>query len=52
MAKFTANTLKAKKAAIMLDFNSPYSRGLSEFFELSFAKLDGKIVVEAILFAG
>ncbi len=46
MARFTANTLKAKTAAIMLDFNSPYSRGLSEFFELSFAKLDGKIVAK------
>jgi branched-chain amino acid transport system substrate-binding protein len=30
----------------MLDFNSPYSRGLTEFFELSFAKLDGQIVVK------
>jgi len=46
MAKFAANTLKAKKAAIMLDFNSPYSRGLSDFFEFSFAKLDGQIVVK------
>jgi branched-chain amino acid transport system substrate-binding protein len=46
MARFTANTLKGKTAAIMLDFNSPYSRGLSEFFKLSFAKLDGKIVAE------
>ena len=46
MAKFAAHTLKAKKAAIMLDFNSPYSRGLTEFFELSFAKLDGHIVVK------
>jgi branched-chain amino acid transport system substrate-binding protein len=46
MAKFAANTLKAKKAAIMLDFNSPYSRGLTEFFESSFAKLDGQIVVK------
>jgi branched-chain amino acid transport system substrate-binding protein len=46
MARFTANTLKAKTAAIMLDFNLPYSRGLSEFFELSFAKLDGKIVAK------
>lgn len=44
MAKFAANTLKAKKAAIMLDFNSPYSRGLTEFFELSFAKLGGQVV--------
>ncbi len=46
MAKFAASTLKAKKAAIMLDFNSPYSRGLTEFFEFSFAKLDGQIVIK------
>src|SRR4029078_12651170 len=46
MAKFAANTLKAKKSAIMLYFNSPYSRGLTDFFELSFAKLDGQIVVK------
>ena len=46
MAKFAANTLQAKKAAIMLDFNSPYSRGLTEFFEFSFAKLGGEIVVK------
>ena len=44
MAKFAANTLKAKKAAIMLDFNSPYSRGLTEFFESSFKKLGGDII--------
>lgn len=44
MAKFAANTLKARKAAIMLDFNSPYSRGLTEFFEASFKKLGGTIV--------
>lgn len=46
MAKFAANTLKAKRAAIMLDFNSPYSRGLTDFFEFSFAKLGGEIVVK------
>jgi branched-chain amino acid transport system substrate-binding protein len=44
MAKFAANTLKAKKAAIMLDFNSPYSRGLTEFFEAGFTKLGGQVV--------
>lgn len=44
MAKFAANTLKAKSAAIMLDFNSPYSRGLTEFFEKSFTKLGGQVV--------
>ena len=46
MAKFAANTLKAKNAAIMLDFNSPYSRGLTEFFEKSFTKLGGKVVTK------
>ena len=44
MAQFAANTLKAKKAAIMLDFNSPYSRGLTEFFEASFTKLGGQVI--------
>ena len=46
MARFAANSLKAKTAAIMVDFNSPYSRGLTEFFEFSFAKLNGHIVVK------
>jgi branched-chain amino acid transport system substrate-binding protein len=44
MAKFAANSLKAKTAAVMLDFNSPYSRGLTEFFEASFKRLGGQIV--------
>ncbi|HEY6119584.1 MAG TPA: ABC transporter substrate-binding protein [Pyrinomonadaceae bacterium] len=44
MAKFAFNTLKAKKAAIMLDFNSPYSRGLTDFFEAAFKKFGGQIV--------
>src|SRR5258706_16420240 len=44
MAKFAVNTLKAKRAAIMLDFNSPYSRGLMDFFWFSFLKLGGEIV--------
>ena len=44
MARFAINTLKAKKAAIVFDFNAPYGRGLTDFFELSFAKLGGEIV--------
>ena len=44
MATFAANTLKAKKAAILFDFNAPYGRGLTEFFESSFHKLGGEIV--------
>ena len=46
MAKFAANTLHAKKAAIMEDFNSPYSRGLTEFFESSFTKLGGQVITK------
>jgi branched-chain amino acid transport system substrate-binding protein len=44
MASFAAHTLKAQKAAILFDFNSPYGRGLTDYFELSFAKLGGRIV--------
>ena len=46
MARFAAQTLGAKKAAILFDFNSPYGRGLSDFFELSFSKLGGQIVAK------
>ena len=46
MAKFSANNLKAKKAAILYDFNSDYSRGLREFFTRSFKQLGGQIVAE------
>jgi branched-chain amino acid transport system substrate-binding protein len=44
MARFAANTLKAKTAAILFDFNSTYGRGLTDYFELSFAKLGGHVV--------
>lgn len=44
MARFAISTLKARKAAILYDFNSSYGRGLAEDFELSFAKLGGEIV--------
>jgi branched-chain amino acid transport system substrate-binding protein len=46
MAKFAANNLKAKKAAILYDFNSDYSRGLREFFTRSFKASGGQIVAE------
>ena len=46
MAKFAVHTLKAKRAAIMLDFNSPYSHGLSDFFEFSFVKFGGENVIK------
>ncbi|MCM3869496.1 MAG: ABC transporter substrate-binding protein [Pyrinomonadaceae bacterium] len=45
MAKFAYDSvLQAKTAAIMLDFNSPYSRDLTDFFELSFTKHGGRVV--------
>lgn len=44
MAKFAANNLKAKTAAIIGDVNSTYSKGLTEVFEQEFTKLGGKIV--------
>ena len=46
MASFAANTLKARKAAILYDFNSPYGRGLTEYFRISFTKFGGRIVGE------
>ena len=46
MASFAVNTLKAKKAAILTDFNSPYSKGLTDYFKLSFGRLGGMIVSE------
>lgn len=44
MAKFAANNLKAKTAAIIGDVNSTYSKGLTEVFEQEFTKLGGKII--------
>jgi branched-chain amino acid transport system substrate-binding protein len=46
MASFALQTLKAQKAAILYDFNSPYGTGLTEYFKLSFGKLGGRIVAE------
>ncbi len=46
MAKFAANNLKAKRAAILYDFNSDYSRGLQQFFKKSFTALGGAVVEE------
>ncbi len=46
MAKFAANTLKAKTAAIFGDVNSDYSKGLTTFFEQEFTKLGGKVIAK------
>ncbi|HEV3469517.1 MAG TPA: ABC transporter substrate-binding protein [Pyrinomonadaceae bacterium] len=43
-AKFAANTLKAKRAAILGDFNSDYSKGMSQYFVQEFTGSGGQIV--------
>ncbi|HWS56484.1 MAG TPA: ABC transporter substrate-binding protein [Pyrinomonadaceae bacterium] len=43
-AKFASNTLKAKKAAILGDFNSDYSKGMSQYFVQEFTAAGGQIV--------
>ncbi len=46
MAKFAANTLKAKTAAVLGDVNSDYSKGLTQFFDEEFTRLGGKVVAK------
>jgi branched-chain amino acid transport system substrate-binding protein len=46
MAKFAANTLKAKTAAILGDNSSDYSKGLTQYFEQEFTKLGGKVITK------
>jgi branched-chain amino acid transport system substrate-binding protein len=46
MAKFAANSLKAKTAAIFTDRKSDYSVGLTEFFKKTFTELGGQVVIE------
>jgi branched-chain amino acid transport system substrate-binding protein len=46
MAKFAANTLKVKKAAILVDVRNDYSVGLQTFFRENFKQLGGQIVSE------
>ncbi|HEX8560834.1 MAG TPA: ABC transporter substrate-binding protein [Pyrinomonadaceae bacterium] len=45
-AKFAANTLKAKKAAILGDFNSDYSKGMTQYFVQEFTGAGGQIVAQ------
>ncbi|HEV2764737.1 MAG TPA: ABC transporter substrate-binding protein [Pyrinomonadaceae bacterium] len=46
MAKFAANTLKAKTAAVLGDVNSDYSKGMTQYFEQEFNNLGGRIVTK------
>src|SRR4030042_2305745 len=45
-AKYAFNTLKAKKAAVIIDRSQDYCVGLGKFFKDSFTKLGGQIVAE------
>ncbi len=45
-ANFVLNNLKAKKAAILVDNSSDYSKGLVAFFKEAFTKGGGAIVAE------
>jgi branched-chain amino acid transport system substrate-binding protein len=46
MAKFAANTLKAKRVAILVDVRSDYSVGLQTFFRQQFKQLGGEVISE------
>jgi branched-chain amino acid transport system substrate-binding protein len=46
MAKFAAKTLKAKRAAILWDVKSDYSKGLTQFFKETFTRAGGQVVAE------
>jgi len=43
-AKFAVESLKAKKAFIMLDQANDYVKGLAEYFEQAFTKMGGEVV--------
>lgn len=45
-ANFAINSLKVKKAAIMIDNSSDYSKGLAQFFKEAFTKAGGVIAAE------
>ncbi len=44
MAKFSRDTLKKKKAAVLYDASNDYSKGTAEVFREGFAKLGGAVV--------
>lgn len=45
-ANFVADTLKFKKAAILIDNSSDYSKGLADCFKKAFAAKGGSVVIE------
>jgi branched-chain amino acid transport system substrate-binding protein len=46
MARFTADSLKIKKVAILKDVKNDYSVGLAKFFTDEFTRLGGQVVIE------
>jgi len=46
MAEFAYNTLKSRKAAMLVNSGDPYSTGLAKYFKQKFEELGGKIVAE------
>jgi branched-chain amino acid transport system substrate-binding protein len=46
MAKYAANNIKAKTAAILSEENSDYSRELAQSFEKNFSALGGQVVLK------
>lgn len=46
MASFAADNLGVKKAAILIDNTSDYSKGLAKFFKENFEKKGGSVVTE------
>jgi len=46
MGNYAADTLKAKKAAILMDTSTDYAKGLAQAFKESFTKKGGTIVAE------
>jgi len=46
MAKFAANTLKIKNAAILRDIKNDYSVGLADVFAMNFKSMGGNIVAD------
>lgn len=52
MARFAAEHLNAKTAAVLWDNGSDYSTGLAEVFKEEFPKMGGKIVCDVVFRAG
>ncbi len=51
-AAFASNTLEAKKAGVLMDSNSEYSKGLAKSFSKAFQSGGGKVVVSQSYSAG